>query len=89
MRGWFRWAPGCGGSEAEFALAAGVGPEGVDVVRRRTLGDGMTEEILLANESGVAVEVRVELECAADFRDIFELRGSPAVGGAGGGSGGS
>jgi glycogen debranching enzyme len=63
------------GSEAEFALAAGVGPEGVDVVRRRTLGDGMTEEILLANESGVAVEVRVELECAADFGDIFEIRG--------------
>ena len=28
------------GSEAEFALAAGVGPEGVDVVRRRTLGVG-------------------------------------------------
>ena len=35
----------------------------------------MTEEILLANESGVAVEVRVELECAADFGDIFEIRG--------------
>ena len=63
------------GSEAEFALAAGVGPEGVDVVRRRTLGGGMTEEILLANESWVAVEVRVELECAADFGDIFEMRG--------------
>jgi glycogen debranching enzyme len=63
------------GSEAEFALAAGVGPEGVDVVRRRALGDGMTEEILLANESGVAVEVRVELECAADFGDVYEVRG--------------
>ena len=63
------------GSEAEFALAAGVGPEGVDVVRRRSLGDGMTEEILLANESGVAVEVRVELECAADFGDVYEVRG--------------
>ena len=63
------------GSEAEFALAAGVGPEGVDVVRRRFLGDGMTEEILLANESGVAVEVRVELACAADFGDVFEIRG--------------
>jgi glycogen debranching enzyme len=63
------------GSEAEFALAAGVGPEGVDVVRRRSLGDGMAEEILLANESGVAVEVRVELECAADFGDVYEVRG--------------
>jgi glycogen debranching enzyme len=63
------------GSEAEFAVAAGVGPEGVDVVRRRFLGSGMEEEILLANESSVAVEVRVELECEADFRDILELRG--------------
>jgi hypothetical protein len=29
------------GSEAEFALAAGVGPEGVGVVRRRSLGGGL------------------------------------------------
>ena len=63
------------GSEAEFALAAGVGPEGVGVVRRRFLGGGMDEEILLSNESRVAAEVRVELECAADFRDVFEVRG--------------
>src|SRR3712207_6535289 len=34
----------------------------------------MEEEILLANESRVAVEVRGEVECAADFRDVFELR---------------
>jgi glycogen debranching enzyme len=63
------------GSEAEFALAASVGPEGVGVVRRRFLGGGMDEEILLSNESPVAAEVRVELECAADFRDVFEVRG--------------
>jgi hypothetical protein len=63
------------GSEAEFALAASVGPEGVGLVRRRSLGGGMGEEILLTNEAGVAVEVRVELGCAADFRDVLELRG--------------
>ncbi len=63
------------GTEAEFAVAAGVVPEGVDVVRRRFLGDGMEEELLLSNESSVTVEVGVELECAADFRDILELRG--------------
>jgi glycogen debranching enzyme len=63
------------GSEAEFALAVGAGPEGVGVVRRRFLGGGMDEEILLSNESGVGMEVRVELECAADFRDVFEVRG--------------
>jgi hypothetical protein len=58
------------GSEAEFALAAGLGPEGVWIVRRRSLGGGMGEEILLTKEVGVAVAVRVavrgELGCAAD-----------------------
>ena len=63
------------GPEAEFALAAGVGPEGIGVVRRRFLGGGMEEEILLSNEAGVAVEVRAELECAAGFEDVFEVRG--------------
>jgi len=63
------------GTEAEFALAAGVGPEGVGVVRRRSLGGGMEEEIVLTNEASVAVEVRVELGCAVDFRDVFEVRG--------------
>jgi glycogen debranching enzyme len=63
------------GSEAEFVLGAGVGTEGVGVVRRRVLGGGMEEEISLTNESREAVEVRLELECRADFRDIYELRG--------------
>jgi glycogen debranching enzyme len=63
------------GSVAEFALTAGVGPEGIGVVRRRFLDGGMEEEILLSNETGVAVEVRVEIGCAADFGDVFEVRG--------------
>jgi glycogen debranching enzyme len=61
------------GSEAEFVLSAGNG--GVGVVRRRALGGGMTEEILLRNEAPEAVEARVDLECAADFLDVFEVRG--------------
>ena len=63
------------GSEAEFALSAGVGVGGIGVLRRRTLGGGMEEEILFSNEADVAVEVRAELECEADFRDVFEVRG--------------
>ena len=63
------------GSEAEFALGAGVGVGSIVVVRRRSLGAGMQEEILLSNEADVALEVRAELECAADFRDVFEVRG--------------
>ncbi len=63
------------GPEAEFVLAAGVGTEGVGVVRRRSLAGGMQEEVFLTNDSREAVEVRLEIECAADFLDVFELRG--------------
>jgi len=69
------------GSEAVFASSACGG--GVGVVRRRRLGDGMEEEILLRNEAPGAVEVRVELWCAADFRDVFEVRGYRAAAGRG------
>jgi glycogen debranching enzyme len=62
------------GSEAEFVLAAG-GEESIGIVRRRYLGGGMTEDILLRNGGSEVVEARVELECAADFRDVFEVRG--------------
>jgi N-terminal domain of (some) glycogen debranching enzymes len=53
------------GSAAEFVQS--VGADGaIAIVRRRSLGGGMTEE---------AVEAWVELECAADFRDVFDVRG--------------
>ena len=61
------------GSEAEFVLEAGAGS--IRVVRRRALGGGMDEEILLTNHSREAIEARVEFGCAADFRDIFDVRG--------------
>ena len=61
------------GSEAEFVLEAGAGS--IRVVRRRALGGGMDEEVLIANDAMEAVEARVELGCAADFRDVFEVRG--------------
>src|SRR5918992_6048192 len=61
------------GSEAEFVLSAGAG--GIRVVRRRALGGGMEEEILLTNHAREAVEARVELGCAAGFRDVFDVRG--------------
>ena len=61
------------GSTAEFSLAA---PEGeIQVSRHRKLGGGMREEILLKNAFSSPVEVRVELECDADFMDLFEVRG--------------
>jgi glycogen debranching enzyme len=61
------------GSEAEFVLEAGAGS--IRVVRRRTLGGGIEEEISLTNDALEVVEARVEIGCAADFRDVFDVRG--------------
>src|SRR5215203_3260767 len=61
------------GSTAEFSLTAPGG--GIQVVRHRKLGGGMREEIRVKNGSSSPVEVRVELECDADFIDLFEVRG--------------
>lgn len=59
------------GSRVEFSLAAGE----VGVVRRREVGRGMEETLELTNPLGEAAEVNVALDCAADFKDIFEVRG--------------
>jgi glycogen debranching enzyme len=61
------------GSMAEFSLVAAEGE--IQVSRHRELGGGMREEILLKNASSSPVEVRVKLECDADFMDLFEVRG--------------
>jgi glycogen debranching enzyme len=61
------------GSEAEFVLEAAAGS--IRVVRRRALGGGMDEEISLTNDALEAVEIWVEIGCAADFRDVFDVRG--------------
>jgi glycogen debranching enzyme len=60
-------------SGADFVLEAGAGS--IRVVRRRALGGGMNEEISLTNDALEAVEARVEIGCAADFRDVFDVRG--------------
>ncbi|MDQ3913474.1 MAG: amylo-alpha-1,6-glucosidase [Actinomycetota bacterium] len=64
------WTRGC---EAGFSLEFGEG--GLRTIRRRALGGGMVEEILLSNDTREEVEARVVIECAADFKDIFEVRG--------------
>lgn len=55
------------------ALVVAAG--GLRLLRRRTLGAGMEEEILLHNTTEEAVDARVDLECEANFEDIFEVRG--------------
>ena len=45
------------------------------VERRRFIGDGLREDIVLTNHSTAAVPVRLALRIEADFADIFEIRG--------------
>ncbi|HVK26282.1 MAG TPA: glycogen debranching N-terminal domain-containing protein [Actinokineospora sp.] len=44
------------------------------VVRRRVLGAGMTEDIVLRNLSGDQVDVAVGVVMGADFADLFEVK---------------
>ncbi len=59
------------GSWMEARTVAG----GIRAWRRRTLGGGLEEEVILHNDTGEAVDARVDLEFEADFEDIFEVRG--------------
>jgi glycogen debranching enzyme len=63
------WASG-----VEFSLTVARDSE-IDISRRRMLGAGMEEEILLFNRSGKTLEIQVGLESEADFLDLFEVRG--------------
>lgn len=61
------------GSVARFRASADGG--GFWVERRREVGGGMHEEILLRNETPFPSAVFVELRFEADFADLFEVRG--------------
>lgn len=45
------------------------------IERRRFVGDGMREDIVLSNHGTVELRVRLALHIEADFADIFEIRG--------------
>jgi glycogen debranching enzyme len=44
------------------------------VVRRRFIGDGFVEDLLVANHSTEAKEYELKLEIASDFCDLFEVK---------------
>jgi glycogen debranching enzyme len=48
----------------------------LSVMRRRSVGDGFHEDVLLLNHSSEPVEVGLQLEAAADFADLFEVKDS-------------
>ena len=60
--------------EAEVARDATDPASALLVVRHRYLGQGMREDIVLANSNAVAVYCEIELDLAADFADLSEVR---------------
>jgi glycogen debranching enzyme len=64
--------------EAQFFLAPTSGTIYVDadvsLRRRRTIGRGFHEEVLVANHTTKPVEIDLEFEAAADFADLFEVK---------------
>jgi len=64
--------------ETQFFLVPGTGTIYVDadlsIIRTRAVGDGFSEEIVIRNESNEPKEMKVRLEAAADFADLFEVK---------------
>jgi glycogen debranching enzyme len=53
-------------------------PNGLSVMRHRTLEGGVREELRATNHTREPVQVSLELEVDADFADLFEVKGRPA-----------
>jgi len=64
--------------QARFFLVAGTGTVYVDAklsaIRTRSVGDGFHEELKLINHAEEPVDLRVRLDAAADFADLFEVK---------------
>jgi glycogen debranching enzyme len=46
----------------------------LSVIRRRSVGDGFHEDVLLANHSGEPIELAFHVDADADFADLFEVK---------------
>jgi glycogen debranching enzyme len=64
--------------EARFFLVPGTGTVYVDsklsVIRRRAVGNGFREELTILNHDEAPVTLKVRLEAASDFADLFEVK---------------
>jgi glycogen debranching enzyme len=64
--------------ETRFFLVPGTGTVYVDaklsVVRRRAVGNGFHEELTILNHDEKPVDLRVRLDAACDFADLFEVK---------------
>src|SRR5438270_1690908 len=55
-------------------LAGGLGPDALTIERRRFVGEGMQEAILIENRGMEPVEFEVGLDVATDFADIMSVK---------------
>src|SRR5439155_8293315 len=46
----------------------------LSVIRQRTVGDGLHEDVLLLNHSPQPVQIRLHMEADSDFADLFEVK---------------
>jgi glycogen debranching enzyme len=64
--------------ESRFFLVPGTGTVYVDakqtVIRRRRVADGFQEELTVLNHADEPIDVKVRLEAASDFADLFEVK---------------
>ena len=64
--------------ETRFFLVPGTGTVYVDaklsVIRRRAVGDGFHEELTILNHDADPVDLKVRVEAASDFADLFEVK---------------
>jgi len=64
--------------ETRFFLVPGTGTVYVDsklsVIRQRAVGDGFDEELTILNHDEEPVDLRVRVEAASDFADLFEVK---------------
>jgi glycogen debranching enzyme len=66
--------------EAKFFLIPATGSvysdSEVSVVRRRTIGIGFSEELIVKNHADKAADLTVRIEVGGDFADLFEVKDS-------------
>ena len=63
--------------EARFFLTNAPGSlaeRSISIERRRVIGEGLRESIIVRNHDNVAVQTELALRCAADFADLFEVK---------------
>ncbi len=62
----------------QFFLVPGTGTIYVDadqsIMRTRTIGNGFHEDLIILNHQDKPVDLRVRIEAAADFADLFEVK---------------